>query len=125
MKVVTASTPEQQYYVKELIEKLYDSIFPYFFTKEYIQELKRFNLMHVPNLEDLDLTEIMEVTAAVQTITTILEQSVQTTDNLSGYEQAFNKNATILSKYEIDFPFQLNDFCGNIKGNTPQNTFTI
>lgn len=110
MKVITASTPEQQNYVSDLIEKLYENIFPYFFSNDYIRELKDFKLMQVPNLEDLSLTEIMEVTAAIQTITTILDQLAKSNQKLDEYSEAFNKNAVILSKYHIDFPFKLVDF---------------
>ncbi|MRH42470.1 hypothetical protein GH741_07205 [Aquibacillus halophilus] len=111
MKVITASTPEQHEYVQELIEDLYDEIFPCYFTSDYIQELKNFNLMKMPpDVKELSLAEIMEVTAAIQTISTILKEKANTEKQLNDYKHAFNRNASILSKYQIDFPFQLADF---------------
>ncbi|MBM7569889.1 DUF5365 family protein [Aquibacillus albus] len=110
MKIITASTPEQQTYVKELIQKLYETIFPYFFSQAYIKKLKEFNLMEIPNLKDLSLIEIMEVTAAIQTISSILEELAKSNKQMDEYKNAFRKNAAILSKYHIDFPFELVDF---------------
>ncbi|WP_407272787.1 DUF5365 family protein [Radiobacillus sp. PE A8.2] len=110
MKVITASTPDQQAYVKELIENLYSRIFPCFFTTTYISELKDFELMRVPNLSELSLHEIMEVTAAIQTISTILETIAQTEEELESYNSVFKKSTAILNNYHIDFPFQLLDF---------------
>ncbi|MDL4839712.1 DUF5365 family protein [Aquibacillus rhizosphaerae] len=113
MRVITASTPEQQHYVKSLIEELYVTVFPYFFSDNYIKKLKNFELMQAPNLEELSLTEIMEVTAAFQTITTILKQLGNSDQIIHEYEDIFSKNTKILSKYNIDFPFQLIDFLTN------------
>ncbi|WP_138417077.1 DUF5365 family protein [Aquibacillus sediminis] len=114
MKVITASTSEQHKYVNELIDYLYEKIFPCFFSLEYIQKLKEFELLTVPNLHDLSLVEIMEVTAAIQTITTILEELTKSNQSLIEYQTAFNKNVAILRKYEINFPFQLSDFSGEM-----------
>ncbi|MDC3415316.1 DUF5365 family protein [Aquibacillus salsiterrae] len=125
MKVVTASTPEQQLYVKELINKLYETIFPAFFSEEYITKLKEFNLMDVPNLKELNLIEIMEVTAAIQTISTILEELSKSEEEMDGYAGAFHKNASILSKYQIDFPFQLVDFKTDVNTEEFANQNTL
>ncbi|MCT2535046.1 YhcU family protein [Aquibacillus koreensis] len=110
MKVVTASTPEQHDYVKCLMKELYENIFPIYFSNAYIQKLKNFELMTIPNMEELNLNEIMEVTASLQTIATILKQFGTTNEMLEEYEQVFSKNTIILTKYGIDFPFQLTDF---------------
>ncbi|WP_226034748.1 DUF5365 family protein [Aquibacillus saliphilus] len=110
MKVVIASSPQQQEYVQELLGDLYNNIFPYYFTQDYIKRLIDFNLMEIPDIKELSLVEIMEVTAAIQTISSILKEMVETNKPLDDYNYAFNKNAEILSKYQIDFPFQLVDF---------------
>ncbi|UFU01241.1 YhcU family protein [Radiobacillus kanasensis] len=113
MKVVTASTPEQQLYMKEQLQDLYDRVFPCFFSMSYIQQLKEFKLLQPAKLEDLTMVEILEVIAAVQTISTILETLHDNQAAIEVYEEAFRKNASILNKYEIDFPFELEDFNSN------------
>lgn len=110
MKVVTASTPEQQSYAQDLIDDIYNRLFPFYFTKSYIEELKHFGLLELPDIENLNLMEIMKLTAAGQTIAAILEAVAQGEKELEDYEEAFNRSAAILQECDIDFPFQLKDF---------------
>jgi hypothetical protein len=110
MKVITASTPEQHQYIKDQIKHLFDSVFPVFFTKEYTASLKQFKILDDSNLHELNLQEIMEVTAAVQAITTILENKIKDDTETSAYESLFNKNMNILNNYKIDCPFSYRDF---------------
>ncbi|QDP40397.1 DUF5365 family protein [Radiobacillus deserti] len=121
MKVVTASTPEQQSYMKEQLEDLYDRVFPCFFPISYIKQLKEFKLLQPARLEELTMVEILEVIAAVQTISTILETLHKNQTAIEVYEEAFHKNASILNKYDIDFPFELEDFNSNQQMNSQMN----
>ncbi|WP_077621795.1 DUF5365 family protein [Sediminibacillus massiliensis] len=111
MKVVTASTPDQHDYITDLIQDLYQRVFPVFFSEEYIKKLREFKLLEIPEINDLSLMETMEVTAAFQTIISILDTLIQSGCPLGfDYVQKFTRNTTLLEKYGIDFPFHLNDF---------------
>lgn len=108
MRVITASTPEQHQYIKELILHLQTVSYPKYFTKSYIEELVAFNLLTSPtNLEDLSMTAVLEITAALQTVSTVLE-TINPTE-IKDYEQVFNQNIDTLKKYEINVPFYLRD----------------
>ncbi|WP_053219474.1 DUF5365 family protein [Virgibacillus senegalensis] len=110
MKVITASTPEQQEYAHSLLGELYNQIVPKYFSAGYIAELKNFQLMEIPSLAELSLKEIFEVTTALQTIISILNSPIQQGMEIEKYEDIFQKNVRILSDYEINFPFKLSDF---------------
>ncbi|MDC3412978.1 YhcU family protein [Aquibacillus sp. 3ASR75-11] len=110
MKVVIASTPEQHVYIKEQVDYLFHSVFPMFFPLSYIASLQQFNILDDSHLQELNLQEIMEATAAIQMIKTILENKIEGKRETSAYEELFNKNTNILNKYQLDFPFRYQDF---------------
>ncbi|WP_026570181.1 DUF5365 family protein [Sediminibacillus terrae] len=111
MRVITASTSEQQEYVRSLMEEIYNRILPEYFSKGYIAKLKNFQLMDIPSLQELSLTEIFEVTTALQTIMSILDTHLQRGAEIKEYEDTFQKNIRMLDGYHINFPFNLRDFC--------------
>ncbi|SDJ68577.1 DUF5365 family protein [Sediminibacillus albus] len=112
MKVITASTPEQHQYVRNLVEDLYNRVFPEYFSGQYIAELKAFELMDPPFIEDLSMMEILEVTTAIQAITSILDTYAQYREpaSIKKYQCIFEKNTQILGKHNVNFPFRLHDF---------------
>ncbi|SDL68532.1 DUF5365 family protein [Sediminibacillus halophilus] len=112
MKVITASTSEQQEYALSLMKEIYDRILPEYFSEGYIAKLKSFQLMDIPSLQELSLAEIFEVTTALQTITSILDTHLQQGTGIGEYEDTFQKNIRILGSYHINFPFTLRDFLG-------------
>jgi len=109
MKVVTASTPEQQSYVRSLLDHFHRSILPSFFSKSYVDDLKTFGVLDQVELEDYSLQEIMEVTAALQTVQHILE-CVMEHGEYPHLAQRFQHNQEILERHQFYFPFRFQDF---------------
>ncbi len=109
MKVVTASTPEQQSYVRSLLDHFHRSILPSFFSKSYVDDLETFGVLCQVDLDEYTLQEIMEVTAALQTIQHILECLLE--DGASPQlAQKFDRNQKIIESHQIYFPFRFQDF---------------
>ena len=46
MKIVFASTPEQEEEIRNLVQKMYSTIFPNYFPDEDIKEFKQLNVLH-------------------------------------------------------------------------------
>ncbi|KGP71190.1 DUF5365 family protein [Pontibacillus yanchengensis] len=109
MKIVTASTPEQQEYVRSTVRYFYNNLFPCFFSSSYINDLHNLEVLQVTHIEDFTLKEIMEITAALQTLQSILECLIDGAHILE-YKQAFQNNQRILEKHFIHFPFRCEDF---------------
>lgn len=109
MKVVFASTPEQEEKIVELVNKFYADIFPMYFSDEDIQEFERLNVLRTTtrHFEYFGtLGEAYQVISGMQTIIAILEgNSVK-----AKYERMFNKNVKILERFEITFPFSFHHF---------------
>lgn len=109
MKVVTASTPEQQSYVRSLLDYFYSSVLPRFFSDTYVKDLKTFGVLCKSDLEEYSLQDIMEVTAALQTLQHLLECIIEK-DHSNQMAQKFQRNQAILERHQIYFPFRLQDF---------------
>ncbi|QHE52444.1 DUF5365 family protein [Pontibacillus sp. HMF3514] len=109
MKVVTASTPEQQSYVRSLLDHFHRSILPSFFSESYVDDLKTFGVLCQEDLDEYTLQEIMEVTAALQTIQHILECLLEN-DASPQLARKFDRNQKIIEGHQIYFPFCFQDF---------------
>jgi len=111
VKVVYASTPDQEQKIIELIRKFYSNIFPLYFPDKEIKEFERMQVLHTSrsNFEYFGtLKEAYQVIVSLQTIIFILEAS-----NLGEkYEVIFDKNVQTLQEFNIFFPFELNNFYG-------------
>lgn len=110
MKIVYASTPEQELKIKELVQNLYSKIFPLYFPDEDIKEFERLQVLHTSAIQTEyfgTLKEAYKVIASLQTITSILESS-----NLEDrYEYLFEKNVCTLKEFGLVFPFSYSHFC--------------
>jgi len=109
MKVVTASTPEQQSYVRSLLDHFHRSILPSFFSESYVEDLKAFGVLNQVELEEYSLQEIMEVTVALQTLQHILE-CVLEYGKYPQLARKFQRNQEILERHQFYFPFRFQDF---------------
>ncbi|MFE8696213.1 YhcU family protein [Cytobacillus sp. FJAT-53684] len=109
MKVVFASTPEQEEKIRELIQKMYTHIFPLYFPDEDIMEFEQMNVLHTStrHFEYFGtLKEAYQVIVSLQTISAILELSKLE----DSYEQIFNKNVEIIQGFGLFFPFVFSNF---------------
>lgn len=111
VKVVFASTPDQEQKIMELIEKFYSNVFPLYFTDDDIREFEQQKILHTStrHFEYFGtLKEAYQVIAGLQTLMAILE-SPQQEDK---YEVIFVKNVQILKEFGLSFPFDYSHFCG-------------
>jgi hypothetical protein len=109
MKVVFASTPDQQEEIMELIKRLYYEVFPNYFTDQQISEFQKQNILHLSSsqFEKLDtLKDAYQVLASLQTLILIL----QSEDLDDQYMETFYKNTSILEEYGLSFPFEFSQF---------------
>ena len=109
MKVVFASTPDQQEEITELIKRLYFEVFPNYFTDQQISEFQKQNILHLSTsqFEKLDtLKDAYQVLASLQTLIHIL----QSEDLGDQYMETFYKNTSILGEYGLYFPFEFAEF---------------
>ncbi|WP_100330491.1 DUF5365 family protein [Bacillus xiapuensis] len=133
MRVLMASTVEQEEKIFELIKQLKEEILPRFLTKE---ERRRMDELGILELTDLHmesfsiLRDAFSVIASLQTIISILE--LEDPDQLPAYyQEMFQRNIDILRSYGIRFPFLLSHFSFKKRANRsmeyaqPANTFLI
>ncbi|MDE3838071.1 hypothetical protein C0966_01555 [Bacillus methanolicus] len=118
MKVVYASTPDQEQKIKELVDYFYSNVFPLYFSDEDIMEFKRQKVLHTStrHFEYFGtLKEAYQVIASLQTLISILE----TSQNKEKYYSLFMKNASILEEFDIYFPFTFSQFSDekSMRGN--------
>lgn len=112
MKIVMASTKEQEELINELIQHLFSHVFPLYFNEADIEKFKE---LHVLNLTDRNrekfgtLRDSFRVIASLQTITSILETS-QLSNLEERYASMFEENCRILQQYGIGFPFLFSNF---------------
>lgn len=117
MKIVFASTPEQEEEIRKLVQNMYTTIFPNYFPDEDIKEFEQLNVLHTStrHFEYFGtLKEAYQVIVSLQIITAILETEILE----ERYEQIFNKNVGILHDFGLTFPFTFNNF---YNGKTMKN----
>jgi hypothetical protein len=112
MKVVLASTPEQEHHIEELIHYIYSDIFPRYFSDEIITKFEDWNILHPMEYQvnyNGTLKEAFQVISSLQTLIAVLE-TVQHGPVQENYRNIFEKNVKILNKYGFSFPFTLDQF---------------
>jgi hypothetical protein len=109
VRVVYASTPEQEEKIKELIQRFYTSVFPLYFTDEEIREFERLNILHTTeqSFEYFGtLKDAYLVITSLQTLYHILEGGHFSHQ----YELVFNRNVETLNEFGLSFPFRYENF---------------
>lgn len=109
MKIIEASTPEQERKIAGLVTYFYQSIFPSYFSDGEITDLIQMNVLNVRFHHQLDgtLREAFQIIASMDIIIHLIE-----TKELGRrkYQQLFNKNAHILTRLGMEFPFTYEHF---------------
>ncbi|MBM6617049.1 DUF5365 family protein [Bacillus suaedaesalsae] len=111
MKIVTASTPEQENFIQELVNYMYTEVFPYYFSDSYIKELEELNVLK-PTSDDLyngTLKEAFQLISGMQALICVIE-SVRTEEVTDYHREIFDKNIMILKEYGYKFPFSIDHF---------------
>lgn len=109
VKVVFASTPDQEEKIQDLIRAFYRDIFPLYYSDHDIKEFERLQVLHTTtrHFEYFGtLKEAYQVITSLQTLISILEKAEPQTK----YKMLFQNNAAILKEFGIFFPFEFEQF---------------
>ncbi|WP_231893391.1 DUF5365 family protein [Rossellomorea aquimaris] len=109
VKVLLASTHEQEEKIQELISYMYCTIFPDYFTDEEIEQFEDMQVLHTTtrNFEYFGtLKEAFQVISSIQTIISIVESGSKE----DVYEEMFYHNAQILQGFGMFFPLSFDQF---------------
>ncbi|MGG0717130.1 YhcU family protein [Robertmurraya massiliosenegalensis] len=109
MKVVFASTPDQEEMIKELVNTFYQKVFPLYYSDKEIEKFEGLQVLHTStrHFEYFGtLKEAYQVITSLQTLISILE-----TNTLQlKHKGIFQKNVDILKEYGLFFPFDFDQF---------------
>ncbi|CAG9621781.1 DUF5365 family protein [Sutcliffiella rhizosphaerae] len=110
MKVVHASTPEQEDHICELIQHLLTNILPFHFTDQEIEVT-----LHTGTVYDIfsnyngTLKEAFQIISSLQTIIAVIE-TVQKEEIRNKHIELFKRNVNMLIDFGFTFPYALNQF---------------
>ncbi|MCU9612562.1 YhcU family protein [Caldibacillus lycopersici] len=113
MKIVYASTPEQESKIKHLVEYFYSTIFPKYFSDDEIHSFIEWNFLNVSNQNQLSgtLKESYQIISSLEILISLIESNHM--ENRHHYQQMFEKNAEILNEVDMTFPFTYDQFMGD------------
>jgi hypothetical protein len=107
VKIVFASTPDQEEKINELVKRFYRDIFPMYFSDKDIKKFENQNVLNNETAQlDGTLKEAYHVIASLQTLVSILESSILLYD----HQALFEKNVETLHEYGFVFPFSYDQF---------------
>ncbi|MFC0272179.1 DUF5365 family protein [Metabacillus herbersteinensis] len=111
LKVVVASTEEQESHIEELVAQMYTGIFPMYFSDEEIEELHEQAVLR-PRTEDSayngTLKEAFQIISSLQALIALLENLNDSDRKI--YRSMFERNTRILNEYGYFFPFSFDQF---------------
>ncbi|KUP08069.1 hypothetical protein Q73_02910 [Bacillus coahuilensis m2-6] len=112
MKVLIASTEEQEAEILDLLDYMYEEIFPQFFSDVEIEKFRGEHFLHMSR-EELSYygtrKEYFMILSSLQTIISIIE-SKQKEKQYEYYRNLFLQNVGILEENGITCPFELDHF---------------
>jgi hypothetical protein len=111
LRIVFASTEEQEQYIEELIETMYEEIFPQYFSDEAIDQLDELAVLK-PQTEDMQyngtLKEAFQIMSSLQALTALLNHLDQRSEE--EHRELYDRNITILKQYGYQFPLTFDHF---------------
>lgn len=124
LRIVTASTEEQEKHIDELIGKIYDDIFPLYFSNEKIEELKELSVL-LPEESQHNyngtIDEAFQIMSSLQTLVALLEKPDCQQDEK--YKEMYDRNIKILNHYGYFFPLSFHHFPEQPSKNDQFNCF--
>lgn len=109
VRIVNATTAEQESFIKELSMELIHDVFPLYFSELDIQRFKKKGVLSLNNhYYQGTLKEAFQIMACLQMIHIILTKPSPHSD-LSD-QAIFEKNSKMLNDFGIYFPFAFSDF---------------
>jgi hypothetical protein len=109
VKILLASTEEQEDTIQELIKYIYCTIFPRYFTDDEIEEFENLEVLHTDTEHTKyngTLKEAFQVISSLQTLISLIEADSSESD----YEEMYEHNLYILKSFNLFFPFELDHF---------------
>lgn len=114
MKIVFASTQEQEEEIVSLIFKLHSAILPTYISEQELKTYKEMGLLKFTkhgNLYNGTLKQAYHVMVALQTIIYVIEHVNECDETeYNKMEQLFDKNTSVLHYYGLFFPISLDSF---------------
>ncbi|WP_078381693.1 DUF5365 family protein [Sutcliffiella halmapala] len=115
MKVVYASTPEQEDHIGELVQHLLTNILPYYFTDKEIENLENQLSLHTGAVHDTftdyngTLKEAFHIISCLQSIIAVIEVT-QDEEIKHEHREIFTRNVNMLRDFGFSFPFAIDQF---------------
>ena len=108
LKVVYASTPEQQERIQALTKYFYTNIFPEYFSDQEIFEFEQWGCLSADmgKLSDT-LKESYQIISSLEILIEIIETGML---RRGRYQRMFTTNSEILAKLGVSFPFTYRHF---------------
>lgn len=124
LKVVYASTPEQEQTISEFVCHLYSEILPKYFDDHEIQSFIELGILQLPQGEWIHtLREGFKIITSLQVLIDIIEKP-EIIAVREEYEEMFKKNKQILESYGFSFPFNYHQFLDRKRSEIPLSMYT-
>lgn len=128
MKVVYASTPEQEDHIGELVQHLLTNILPYYFTDKEIENLESQLSLHTGGVHDTftvyngTLKEAFHIISCLQAIIAVIE-TIQDEGIKLKHRELYKRNVNMLRDFGFSFPFAIEQFTQQTKNPTMLSKF--
>ncbi|MGM0837856.1 MAG: DUF5365 family protein [Bacillota bacterium] len=128
MKVVYASTPEQEDHIGELVQHLLTNILPYYFTDKEIENLESQLSLHTGAVHDTftvyngTLKEAFHIISCLQAIIAVIE-TIQDEGIKLKHRELYKRNVNMLLDFGFSFPFAIEQFTQQTKNPTVLSKF--
>lgn len=112
LKIVYASTTEQELKIKNLVEYFYSSVFPVYFSEEEISKFEKMNFLNILGKNELTgtLKESYQIISSLETLIFLIESNGL---EKSKYQEMYERNVQILEELGFRFLFHMNNFYKN------------
>lgn len=109
LKVVYASTPEQDKKIQYLVDYFYTDLLPKYFCDDDITKFIKMNFLNASGKNELTgtLKESYQIISSLETIQSLIESNDLSKKQ---YQEMFNKNVQILNELGLSFPFSYEQF---------------
>jgi hypothetical protein len=109
LKIVYASTTEQELKIKNLVEYFYSSVFPVYFSEEEISKFEKMNFLNILGKNELTgtLKESYQIISGLETLIFLIESNGL---EKSKYQEMYERNVQILEELGFSFPFSYEQF---------------
>jgi len=117
LKIVYAATEEQERYIQILADYFYSDIFPYYFSDEEIIEFEKWGVLSLQGDRiqyNGTMREAFQIITSFQALIAII-QSLNPDYIREQHRKLFERNAQLLERYGILFPFSIEQFTNRRK----------